>query len=85
MKVGRKARPSSTLRAVDLSAPNRTIWLRVGMAHMVVPGEGFGRRAVAHELRRNLPVERHIALVAAEDRRFVGFARGADGRVSDLR
>ena len=55
------------------------------MAHMVVPGEGFGRRAVAHELRRNLPVERHIALVAAEDRRFVGFARGADGRVSDLR
>lgn len=45
------------------------------MAHVMVLGGGFGGLAAAHELRRGLPGEHEITLLAADDRFFVGFAK----------
>lgn len=45
------------------------------MAQVVVLGGGFGGLAAAHELRRILPSDDEIVLVAREDRFFAGFAK----------
>ena len=45
------------------------------MAHIIVLGGGFGGLAAAHELRRELPEEHRVTLLAAEDWFFVGFAK----------
>ena len=45
------------------------------MAHVLVLGGGFGGLAAAHELRRQLPAEHHITVLAADDRFIVGFAK----------
>lgn len=45
------------------------------MAHVLVLGGGFGGLAAAHELRRRLPSDDQITLVATRDRFFVGFAK----------
>jgi len=45
------------------------------MAHVIVLGGGFGGLAAAHELRRELPDEHRITLLAADHQFFVGFAK----------
>lgn len=45
------------------------------MAEVIVLGGGFGGLAAAHELRRGLPEEHRVRLIAADDRYFVGFAK----------
>ena len=45
------------------------------MAEVIVLGGGFGGLAAAHELRRGLPEEHRVRLIAADDRFFVGFAK----------
>lgn len=45
------------------------------MAHVLVLGGGFGGLAAAHALRRDLPIDHAITLLAADDRFFVGFAK----------
>lgn len=45
------------------------------MAHVLVLGGGFGGLAAAHELRRLLPADDEITLIASRDRFFVGFAK----------
>lgn len=45
------------------------------MAEVLVLGGGFGGLAAAHELRRRLPSDDQITVVAASDRFFVGFAK----------
>jgi sulfide:quinone oxidoreductase len=46
-----------------------------GGRSVVVLGGGFGGLAAAHELRRVLPPDDEITVVAASDRFFVGFAK----------
>lgn len=45
------------------------------MAEILVLGGGFGGLAAAHELRRRLPADDQVTVVAASDRFFVGFAK----------
>lgn len=45
------------------------------MARVLVLGGGFGGLAAAHELRRLLPAEDEITVVAARDHFYVGFAK----------
>lgn len=45
------------------------------MAHVLVLGGGFGGLAAAHHLRRHLPDEHQITVLAADDRFIVGFAK----------
>lgn len=45
------------------------------MTHVLVLGGGFGGLAAAHELRKRLPAEDEVTLIAASDRFFVGFAK----------
>lgn len=45
------------------------------MARVLVLGGGFGGLAAAHELRRLLPAEDEITLVAASEQFYVGFAK----------
>lgn len=45
------------------------------MAEVLVLGGGFGGLAAAHELRRRLPADDVVTVVAAKDRFFVGFAK----------
>jgi sulfide:quinone oxidoreductase len=45
------------------------------MARALVLGGGFGGLAAAHELRRRLPAEDEVTLVAASETFYVGFAK----------
>ncbi|MGH3646085.1 MAG: NAD(P)/FAD-dependent oxidoreductase [Micromonosporaceae bacterium] len=45
------------------------------MARTLVLGGGFGGLAAAHELRRRLPAEDEVTLVAASETFYVGFAK----------
>ena len=45
------------------------------MARVLVLGGGFGGLAAAHELRRRLPADDEVTLVAASETFFVGFAK----------
>lgn len=45
------------------------------MAHVLVLGGGFGGLATAHELRRLLPADDEIMVVASRDHFYVGFAK----------
>lgn len=45
------------------------------MADVLVLGGGFGGLAAAHELRRRLPADDTVTVIAARDTFFVGFAK----------
>ncbi|MQA64218.1 MAG: NAD(P)/FAD-dependent oxidoreductase [Actinophytocola sp.] len=45
------------------------------MAHVLVLGGGFGGLAAAHELRRLLPPDDEVTVIASTDQFFVGFAK----------
>ncbi|MGH3951778.1 MAG: NAD(P)/FAD-dependent oxidoreductase [Pseudonocardiaceae bacterium] len=45
------------------------------MAHVLVLGGGFGGLAAAHALRRRLPSDDDVTVVASRDQFFVGFAK----------
>lgn len=45
------------------------------MAHVLVLGAGFGGLAAAHELRRRLPPQDQVTVVAASETFYVGFAK----------
>ncbi|GAA5124180.1 FAD/NAD(P)-binding oxidoreductase [Haloechinothrix salitolerans] len=45
------------------------------MANVLVLGGGFGGLAAAHELRRRLPADDTVTVIAARDTFFVGFAK----------
>lgn len=45
------------------------------MARVLVLGGGFGGLAAAHELRRLLPADDEVTIVAARDHFFIGFAK----------
>ena len=45
------------------------------MAEVIVLGGGFGGLAAAHGLRRGLPADHQVRVIASADRFFVAFAK----------